>query len=377
MHIALNGWFWNQPFVGSGQYLHVLVHNLKAIENIQLSIILPNEPVSVVGFDHINMVVRPPRFSGNLGKIYFEQIIYARTVADLEADIAHVPYWATPMIISGPVITTIFDVIPLIYSDYRASFLRDLYTRFVSYTARRSTHIITDSYSAKQDIILRLGIPRAKISVTWLAVDDTLFTVQPASYDAAVGQRFNLPDHYIFYIGGFNFHKNVPRLIEAFSKVYKNLQISLVLGGRLPKKWGTRQFPNIPEIIQAHGLQDAVIWTGEISEAEKASLHRQASLFVFPSRYEGFGLPVLEAMQSGTPVVACQTSSVPEIVNQASLLVRPDDVDAMAEAMMAVLKDRHLAENIRQRGLEQSRRFSWHTLLEQTITIYRQHTTGM
>ena len=202
-------------------------------------------------------------------------------------------------------------------------------------------------------------------------MNDFLLTqTQPG--DEAVRQKYDLPDEFALYFGGFDVRKNVNTLLLAWTYVGQPLgeQIPLVLAGRPPRKWGTRRFPDMPGYARELKIEDYLIWTGEIDEDEKASLYRLAKVVVFPSLYEGFGLPVLEAMACGTPVVAGNVSSIPEVAGEAAYLVDPENAREMGGAILALLVQDDLHRHMSNLARGQATQFSWRKTAQETLSVY-------
>ncbi len=377
MHIAFNGWFWDQPYTGSGQYLRNLLAALHSLapEN-RLSLIVPDDMRTLDNLPpDVDVLPIRTRFDGHLAKVWFEQRAFPQGVARLKPDLAHVPYWGPPLRSPAPLICTVLDVIPLAIPEYRAGIRNRLYTSLVVASARGAAHILTISQAAKADIMRYIGVPAERITVTHLAVDKVFHPEQGRERDQAVRAKYGLNDveDFVLYLGSYNVHKNVLLLLAAYTYVAQGLPgVPLVLAGRTPATWGTPHFPDLPAYIQDFGLADVVRWIGPVDEADKPSLYRLASVFAFPSRYEGFGLGPLEAMGSGTPVVACEASSIPEVVGDAAFLVAPDDSKGMGGAILSFLTQRDHAGTIRNRGLARVRDYSWRKTAEGTLAVYHQ-----
>jgi glycosyltransferase involved in cell wall biosynthesis len=370
MHVVYNGWFWDQPNTGSGQYLrHLLAHLRRVSPDLQMSLVLPG---GVKGDDVLDgITVIPTNGSrSNLGKVSFEQRTFPAASGKIGADIAHVPYWGSPL--SSPIrmVTSILDVIPLALPEYSAGFLPRLYTSLVSASARGSSHVITISDAAKADIVKYLGLPEASITTTHLAADESYHPRIGAERDAAVREKYHLPDRFVLYLGGFDPRKHVNDLLLAYTYVALSHgdEVPLVIGGREPQ-WGTPFFPNLREYAKELKLSDEVIrWIGYVDEADKPSLYRLADVFVFPSVYEGFGLPIIEAMASGTPVVAHETPLNEEITGDGAYLVK--DARAMAGAIIALLIQDSLRQTQIAHGLAQATQFSWRKTARETLAVY-------
>jgi len=370
MHVAYNGWFWDQPNTGSGQYLrHLLAHLRRVAPDLQMSLVLP-AGVSAADIPDGITVIATNGSRSNLGKVWFEQRTFPAAAGRSGADIAHIPYWGSPLSSPIRVVTSILDVIPLALPEYSAGFLPRFYTSLVSATARGSSHVITISDAAKADIVKYLGLPETSITTTHLAADEAYHPRIGAERDAAVRAKYNLPDRFVLYLGGFDPRKRVSDALLAYTYVEKahGDEIPLVIGGREPQ-WGTPMFPDLHKYAEELKLSEDVIrWIGYVDEADKPSLYRLADVFVFPSMYEGFGLPIVEAMQSGTPVVARQMPLNEEIAGDAAYLV--EDARTMAGAIIALLIQEPLRQTQISRGLAQATQFSWRKTARETLAVY-------
>lgn len=375
MHIAINGWFWDQPYTGSGQYLRNLLTQVqKLAPELRLSLVVPSHMHTLEALPpDVDVLTVRMRRSGHLGKVWFEQRGFPKAVARLRANIAHVPYWGPPLRSPAPLIVTVLDVIPLAVPAYRTGLANRLYTSLVRSAARGAVHTLTISEASQRDITHYLGIPAGRISVTPLAVSEAFRPEAEPEHDAEVLARYHLPDDFVLYLGAYNVHKNVRLLLAAYTYVAQGLgpDVPLVLAGHTPDAWGTPRFPDLPAAVDELGLGDYVRWLGPVAEADKPSLYRLARVFVFPSRYEGFGLGPLEAMACGTPVVACNVSSIPEVTGDAAYLVAPDDSRSMGGAILALITEPEQAGVLRCRGLTRAGEFSWRKTAETTLTAYR------
>lgn len=378
MHIAVNGWFWDQPHTGSGQYIRRLMVALASTgAEHRFSLIVPDRTQPLDGLpDAVDVLPITLRSSGHLGKVWFEQRQFPQAVARLQADLVHIPYWGPPLRSPSPVVCSVLDVIPLAIPQYRTGIKNRLYTSLVVAAARGAAQIIAISEAGRQDIAARIGIPLERIVVTPLAVEKTFHPEVGQERDHEVAARYGLEDldDFVLYLGSYTVHKNVQMLLAAYSYVAQGTgaEVPLVLAGHTPAQWGTASFPDLPAYQRTLGLpEESVRWIGPVDEADKPALYRLASVFAFPSRYEGFGLGPLEAMACGTPVVACTTSAVSEVTGDAAFLVDPDDSRAMGGAILSLLNEQPLAGVMRNRGLARSREFSWRRTAEGTLEVYQ------
>lgn len=355
MRIAINAWFWDQPETGSGQYTRSLVEHLTALD------------------PSLDIVLLHPRQKGDLYKVIFEQVFFPRWARQADADVAHVPYWAPPLISPVPTVVTIHDLIPLRLRAYRGGPLVRLYTALVSATSPGAALILTDSEASRRDVLALLGVPPVRVRVIPLAAD-ARFRPEPEPGDEAVRTRYGLSPRYVLYLGGMDVRKNVAAILRAYTWVGPVLgdEYPLVLAGRLPVR-DTPFAPDPRRQAQEMGLRpEWVRWVGPIAEEDKPAVYRGAAAFVFPSRYEGFGLPVLEAMACGVPVVASDASSIPEVVGAAGILLLPDDAEGMAGTLLQLLQDAAFHAEMRRRALAQAGRFSWEQTARRTLEAYRE-----
>jgi glycosyltransferase involved in cell wall biosynthesis len=377
MHLAINAYFWNQSHTGSGQYTRQLVYHLnRMVSDLDLTLVLPQLPGSdaPAGVPAGMRVERVPVRAGHFGKVLFEQHLFPAACRRVGATVAHVPYWGGPLRSPVPLVVTIHDLTTLLVPDYNRGWRARLYNALVGAAAQGAAHIITDSFASKLDIIDHLAIPEERVTAIYLGVGPQYTTAQSAGnslVDMAVLRKYNLPDFYVLYLGGYELHKNILTLLHAYTYVAQALgeDYPLILAGKKPER-ATPNFPDYQDYIERSGLGKFVRWIGFVDEEDKPVLYRNAEVFVFPSRHEGFGLPPLEAMACGTPVVASTSGSLPEIVGPAGFAVDPDDPRNMAGAIIAIIMQEQLAAELRQKGPEQAAKFSWETTAAETLLVY-------
>lgn len=262
-------------------------------------------------------------------------------------------------------VVTVHDFIPLNMPQDSASSLDvKLLYQFRLKQIRGATHCISVSAATSKELVELQKIPTEKISVVYHAANQN-FALCPDLLSKQYRQR--LPEQYILYLGGYTYRKNVPMLLHA----YKNLkqafpELHLVLAGKVPE-------PKRQELIQLSRLleiESSLVWTGVIPVEQLPSLYAGAHLFVYPSLYEGFGLPVIEAMSCGTPVVSSTAGSLAEIAGDAALLVDPTNLTEITNAIKALLTDTQLRNHFAQKGKERARLFSWEKCARETLTVY-------
>ncbi|MBL1130123.1 MAG: glycosyltransferase family 1 protein [Chloroflexi bacterium] len=374
MHLAVNAYFWNRPNSGSGQYTRSLVTTLRQmVSDLQITLIYP-QVAGDAGLQDVPSGVKvfpAPTRPGYLGKVWFEQWGFPGACTAVHADIAHIPYWGGPLRSPIPQVVTVHDLTTMLVPEYRRKAGARLYNALVAASARGADHIITDSHASKEEIVMHLHIPVEKVSPIHLAVT-AVYRPQPNSLlDMAVLRKYDLPDFYVLYLGGYELHKNVTTLLLAWTYVGQALgdEYPLILAGKKPESISD-SYPDYDGYIQKLGISDYVRWIGYVDEGDKPSLYRNAETFVFPSRREGFGLPVLEALACGTPVVTTSATSLPEVVGEAGFAVDPDDARGMAGAIIATIVQDDLAKELRATAVTQAAKFSWADTAVQTLHVY-------
>lgn len=283
-------------------------------------------------------------------------------------DLFHAPHYVLPPLVPCRAVVTIHDCIHLMFPQYLPNRLAHLYARASLWAATyRSDRILTVSETSKRDILRFFKVPPEKIAVIYNAIDER-FGVPPREEEVArVRERYQLKDPFVLYAGNIKPHKNLERLIEAFDRVRKAGfdQLTLVIIGDEISK-----YPRLRRAVHRHKLHKHVRFLGFQPDETLAVFYRLADVFVFPSLYEGFGLPPLEAMASGTPVVTSNVSSLSEVVGDAALLVDPYDPQGIADGMARALSDAALRETLRARGFARVREYSWERSVRRIREIY-------
>lgn len=298
-------------------------------------------------------------------RLRWQQWELPRRVRAAHPDLLHVPGFDAPIWKPCPVILTVHDLIGMIFPANLPPVSRFYWAWWLPFTVRFADAIIADSECTRQDIIRRLHISAQRITVIHAGVDPG-FRPQPADRIAACREHHGLTQDIILYLGTLEPRKGIDTLIDAFGRLAGDFPHQLVIAGQRGWYWEP-----LVRRAEALDLGDRVRFLDYIPDADRAPLYAAASVFAFPSRYEGFGLPILEAMACGTPVVCSNTSSLPEIAGPAARYVPPDHSAALAEAISAVLADPALADDLRERGLRRAGEFTWERAARQTLTVYQ------
>ena len=382
MRIGINALFLQQPATGTGQHLFHLLQGLDQHDRENTYVLLsprfrrattPRFPELSPRFRNVQAVSALARLGDNFEKLWWEQVGLLRACRREALDLLHCPYFASPILSPTPTVVTIHDVIPLLLPEYRARLAGRAYTGLSEQAARRARAIIAVSECSKRDIERTLRLPPERIHVIGNAVDESYQPIRDPRLLNADRERYGIGDRYILYFGGFDVRKNVPRLIQAYAKIRPLLEEphDLVLAGRL-RLVGHPLYPDPRPLVRELGLESHVIFTGQIREQDKAPLYSGAVLFVFPSLYEGFGMPVLEAMACGAAVITSDRSALPEVAGDAALLVDPTSTEAIGGAILSLLHDPARREALGRAARARAAQFSWGAVAEQTIRVYAQ-----
>jgi len=304
------------------------------------------------------------KYINGFRRIYLEQIKMSQTLKMVGADIFHNPRnFGLPLYSPCKCVVTIHDIIPMIFSKvYLQSIVeKKYYNMSIRAAITRSAKIITDSKFSRDELIKHLGVKGDKIEVVYLGCGDEFRVIDDSRLLQQVLDKHGVYRPFIVTIGGSEYRKNIARLIDVFQTKFAEDYQLVVIGGA----W--RKF----DLRQDRGSLSNVVFTGPVTQEELVSLYSLASLFVFPSLYEGFGLPVLEAMACGVPVAASNSSSIPEVAGDAALMFDPMDENQMYLSIKKILDSKSLQKELTCKGLEQVKLFRWEDTLRQTMQIYR------
>jgi glycosyltransferase involved in cell wall biosynthesis len=284
-------------------------------------------------------------------------------------NIHHSPDFIPPVFGASKRVITVHDLNFLHYPQFLTAESRRYYAGQIDWAVQVADHIIADSHHTRKDLINRLNTPPEKVTTIYLAANPIYEKDWPADQSRKTLERLRLPKEFVLFVGTLSPRKNIATLVKANAHLVKhaNFDLPLVLAGA--RGW---KFDGIFNEIYDLGLQDKVMHYDSLTDTELAHLYSFASLLALPSFYEGFGLPPLEAMHRGCPVITSDRSSLPEVVGDAGVLLDPDDVEAWAEAMLKVVDDQELRAQMIERGYRQARSFSWERTAAETLRIYRE-----
>jgi glycosyltransferase involved in cell wall biosynthesis len=322
-------------------------------------ILFGNETTDFLSFQDIFMdykkVVIKERWT-----FWWDQIQLKKALQNNEIDVFFSPYYKIPLLTTAKTVLSIFDLTYLLVEPYARHLKNTIYIKnFIKLAARKAKKIITSSNSTKEDLSEILHLPQGKIDVVHLGISSRFRTIQEKNRIEFAKKKYGIPHKYILYVGNFSPHKNLKRLILAYNLLADHLkkEYSLVLGGGEAKTLGIRD-------------TELLICIPYIAEEDLPILYSGAEIFIFPSLYEGFGFPPLEAMACGCPVASSNTSSLPEVLGEAALFFDPGQIEEISCAIRRMLEDEDLRNRLRQKGLERARLFTPEKMTDRILDIF-------
>jgi len=350
---------------GVGTYSRNLLTQLTQFDLDLVVFCTDRGKAAVPSSDRISLVTANINPQSRSGKMRFATLARAAGV-----DVLHVPMYMSPGPTTFPVVATIHDVIPLIFPrSVRNPVARMRYRRQLDATLQDAKLVITVSRISRSALIAHAGVNPDRIRVVQNGVSDQFCPVGDEQTLASIRGRYHLPNRFALWIGEFRPQKNLETLVKGWARLQSMMADppDLVLAGAQDG-----EFRKIRREVKRRKLEDKVWFPGYIRQDDLPALYSAAEVFVFPSLYEGFGLPPLEAMACGTPCVVSNSSSLPEATGRAASLFNPTSPDELARGAHRVLTDGGLRERLHREGLKQAGLFSWENSAERTLSIYRE-----
>jgi glycosyltransferase involved in cell wall biosynthesis len=371
MKIAINGWFLaHDAHTGTGQYVRALVEWLPRVAPQHTYVVVTPQTVEVAAPVQ-NHVMRVG--GGALSKVCFEQQLFPQACKTLTAQIAHIPYWAPPLASPVPFVVTIHDLIPLLLPEYARGWRVRLYNALVQAATPGAALILADSNASRDDILKHFAIPAERVRTVYLAAGPHYTPQGDWQVDEPIRAKYGLNPEggYVLYLGGFDQRKNVRGLLSAWTWAASSIgeNYPLVLAGALPEPDGAL-FEDLRAIARELKVADTAKFIGPVAEEDKPALYRGATVFAYLSRYEGFGLPPLEAMACGVPVVVSNRASLPEVVGSAGYILPPDDTRTIGASILTPIVEPAVYDDLRARSLAQTKQFTWEKTANETVAAY-------
>ena len=370
MRVGLIAYGLDRPLSGIGRYSAELAQALVSLNScVKLTLLTAGRPL---GLGAANSQSQAPLAGCRLlpGLVTFGNLMVPIVSRNLGLEIVHDPTGITPFGFGASqarTVVTVHDVFAWAFPGTNSLLDRLIYHHWLPRILPWVDAVITDSQCSKDDIIRYLGVRADKVTVIPLGVNSEFSCIPEDGVQATLARyRISLP--YILFLGAQDKRRNLPHLLQAYARLRRQGERRLlVIAGAHRGQSGS-----IAQEWHSLGIEDSVIFLGHVANADLPALYSGADLFVFPSLYEGFGLPPLEALACGTPVVCSNAASLPEVVGDAAVTFDPHNVEEMADAMRRVLANRDLREYLRQRGLQRAAQFTWERTARETVKVYEQ-----
>ncbi len=371
MHIGINYTSALRQGGGIGRYTRGLVNALARLDarNRYTLIVSKDSPLDALPSLPHNFTLKTLPLSERLLTILWHRLDFPLSIDRWAGpfDLFHSPDFVLPPLHRTPGILTVHDLSFMQHPDGAVPKLRRWLNKVVPDSVHRARHILADSQSTKEDLITLLDVAPSKISIVGAGVESRFKPIADASTLSSVRQKYRLPERFVLGLGTLEPRKNYEGLIEAFNLLQSDHpDLHLVIAGG--KGW---LYDSIFETAKKSPASSRVHLIGFVADEDLPALYSLAQVFAFPSHYEGFGIPVLEAMACGTPVVAANNSSLPEIAGKAAVLLSATDTTALSDAIGQFLLRSSLHEEYRKSGIEQAKKFTWKVAAEKLLTVYQ------
>jgi glycosyltransferase involved in cell wall biosynthesis len=367
MNVLVNGLLLNGRFSGVQYSVEYTLHAMKSVQHDHhIELILPSEYQGHLKEEYLCLC--PRHIRNRLQRIAWEHIRLPRYIINNKADfIYHAPGYILPYNCPVPSVVTVHDLIAIKYPLW-CQYESEWYFRlFFRKGIEQANKIIAVSHTVKTDIIETYAVDPEKIEVVYHGISNAFRKINDKEKLAAVASKYNLPDQYLLFVGNLEPKKNIVNIIRAFHQLMNEpgFNHKLVIVGR--KGW---KYESIFKVVNDLNLQKDIFFTGYVPLEDLPSIYSMATVFVFPSLYEGFGLPVLEAMACGLPVITSNRGALPEISGDSAIHVDPTNINDIAEAISGVVSDRILREELAVKGLYRASKYNWNETAKNTLKVY-------
>ncbi len=368
MRIGIDARMYSTEFTGIGRYVYELVKALTELDDKNEYVLFMNEPEYskfVESRKVKKVLVKAKHYSVR------EQLGYLWTLRRAKLDLMHFTHFNAPILYRKPSVVTIHDLTLSFFPGKKmnSAFYRMAYNVVLKAAVRNAKKVIAVSENTKADLVEIAGTSPSKVEVIYEGVGEEFGPRGDKETQEDLHRKYSITRNFLLYTGVWRGHKNLVNLIKAFALLREGPEghdLQLVITGEEDP-----YYPEVKRTVKELGLEHHVIYTGMVPEKELVALYQTATAYVFPSLYEGFGLPPLEAMRCGTPVVASKVSCIPEICGEASAIYfDPYDPEDISNSIRKVLLDENLQKELRECGLKHSLKFSWEKMAQKTLEIY-------
>jgi len=372
MKIAIDGTIVREEITGTGFYITNLINGLIKIDNLNNYYIFGDEQYlrKYIKIDKDNFRVVHKRFKNRIIRVLWEYFIFPFELKKLKIDILHSPNYITPLLKFGfKIILTIHDLTFLLFPEKYTITKRWLFGKMIPVFIKKSDKIVAVSENTKKDILKFFSIPDDKILVTYESYPEYYNFSIDRSKAEDILNKYGIERNFILYVGMIEPRKNIISLLKAFVELDKDLELDLVIVGK--KGWYFKEIEKYMENAINLRLKNKIMFTGYIPEHELKYFYRLALMFVYPTLYEGFGLPPLQAMACGTSVITSNISSLPEVVGDAAIKINPDDLGDLKNSIKWLYTDEGKRDELIKKGLENVKKFSLENVASNVLSVYR------
>lgn len=369
MNIAINTLSLNRTKAGMGNYIYNLVNNLAKLDkknNYHIFVSDKNREFFRIDQENFRIINLGKGVTKGLNRFLWEQISLPKYIRKHGIDILHSPGFVISLRSRVKNVLTIADMTFMNYPQVHTLFKRTYFSLFMPPSIKKADRVLAISESTKKDVIRAIKVNPEKIKVTYLAYGKEFRVMDKKKARELVNERYGIDKKFIIFVGMIEPRKNLPRIFKAFSELKKEgIPHKLVIVGK--KGW---KYKGMFRQINKLDLGKDVMFTGYVPDSNLAILYNAADMLAYPCLYEGFGLPILEAMACGCPVITSNISSMPEVAGNAALLVDPKEMMQIKSAMSKLINNSKFREGMIKKGLKRSSQFSWKKCAQETMNVY-------
>lgn len=372
MNIAIDATSVPKDKTGVGVYLVNLITELSNVDDGNCYyIFIQSDDIDSFYLNKSNfyfITIDSDKYRKVLLRLLWEQFILPKKLKQYDIDVLHSPHYTTPFFSRVSKVITFHDMTFYILPKVHTFFKRLLFKTYMKISSKIGDKILTVSKSTAKDVQKILNVNPDKICVTYNANKDIYRPINDKEKIKDICHKYEIRNDYILFVGTLEPRKNIKTLIKSFSKLIKeiNTDIKLVIVGK--KGW---MYKEIFELVKKLGIEKEVIFTGFADLDDLPYLYNGAEMFVYPSVYEGFGIPVLEAISCGVPTITSNVSSMPEVIGEAGITVNPTNITELKNSMKKIINNDNLKENLKNLGIEQSKKFTWENCAIETLRAYK------
>ena len=367
MRIAINTLGPSKIKAGIGNYVVNLVKELSKIDNKNEYTIFANKDNAeyfTTNNPNFKTITLPNYTRTRFIRILWEQCRLPKLLKQMNIDILHSPGFIAPLKMTAKSIVTIHDMTFFSHPQYHTRFKQYYFKKMIPLTVKKANIIIADSENTKKDIHKYLNTEKSKIITIHLGASEDFKKIDRNKAKKFISKKYSIKNKFILFVGMIEPRKNLQRLVDAFIQI-KNPELKIVIVGK--KGWQMEEFF---KMIKDSKLEDTIIFPGYVPDEDLVKFYNAAEIFVYPSIYEGFGIPVLEALACGCPVITSNTSSMPEITGPAAKLIDPNDTDDIKKTIQKLLRNEQLRQTLGEEGIIQAKKFSWQKTAQKTLEAY-------